>query len=76
MASRRQASIQDCVQRLLLCTEIESWSKEFIEDLQLAKQQQDLVLFTCMQILAVRFAITDVFKEDSAKREALVASYE
>ena len=77
MTSRRQASVQSAIQLLLPCTEIAPWSKEFIEDLQLAKRQQDRVLFEleCLQILAVHFAITQMFEEDSANLEALVTAY-
>ena len=77
MTSRRQASIQSAIQLLLPCTEIAPWSKEFIEDLQLAKRQHDRVLFelTCLQILAVHFAITQTLDDEPVKLDELLSAY-
>jgi hypothetical protein len=41
MIPHRQDTIHDAVQRLIPCTEIARWSREFIEDLRLPKTEQD-----------------------------------
>ena len=77
MASRKKADPQGAIRLLIPSMEIAPWSKEFVEDLQLPKGEKDHVLFEleCLQIVAVQFAMVQVFEEDSDKLDALLTAY-
>ena len=70
-------TVDEAVRALVSTTEVAAGTELLIRELSLDSHDQRRVLFelTCVQFLAVYFAMVDVFGDEPVKLEALTSAY-
>ena len=70
-------TVAEAIKILIPSTELSDWNRQIIKELKLSNEHQRRVLFEleCLQILALHFAIMEVFAEEPQKLDAFLNAY-